>query len=553
MTTPMKQRHVSIYGSGTSMNKHALGSQSYATSKTHGSLATKQANPAAASYQTQDHAGKQTDNEVKGQREKIHESGKSSVKAGLGSATLALPAKATLAYIKFRKKKRRKGTTRYSNYDADGAMPLDFEEWFAMLPWRIRDHYPVTTTRQWFDTAERITTPNNPEHLSMNDFFLWTLTAAAAAHGAISLEEAFNKFDSEPGYAKHGGRVSHQGVAVVCKAMNFGSHSDAIIYSLDKDNSGEISLEELQQAVENEGCFDIALVAKRFLIALAWTSVHHLGRSRKHALQEAAICWRITGHDLPSLLALKEAEAEVARRTAAVPRRGSSASYLEIQAARCAEVDATRAAEKAKHAHRAANVAKVREEVQAHLANSPFMVADLTTLILDVEGEVEETKLDVMQFHEAIKERFRYVSTPWLLDDVFKAVDVDGNQVVGIDELWDWLRGKRYPLDRRIDRRAQRARDLALEPPAGLTLEMIAWDPPTLQHAIWHNLDRAHVSTIDLCRLFANLSTHKGTPVLLKLEFVVEPHTMLQRPSLELNAQHALRAGHVWCGAGLWR
>ena len=63
--------------------------------------------------------------------------------------------------------------------------------------------------------------------------------------------------------------------------------------------------------------------------------------------------------------------------------------------------------------------------------------------------QVEETKLDVMQFHEAIKERFRYVSTPWLLDDVFKAVDVDGNQVVGIDELWDWLRGKRYPLDRR--------------------------------------------------------------------------------------------------------
>ena len=37
----------------------------------------------------------------------------------------------------------------------------------------------------------------------------------------------------------------------------------------------------------------------------------------------------------------------------------------------------------AKRAHRAANTAKVREEVQAQVASSQFMIADLMTLMVD--------------------------------------------------------------------------------------------------------------------------------------------------------------------------
>ena len=38
---------------------------------------------------------------------------------------------------------------------------------------------------------------------------------------------------------------------------------------------------------------------------------------------------------------------------------------------------------------------------------------------------------------------FRFLGTPWVLDDVFKEIDFDLDGEIEIDELWEWCRGVR--------------------------------------------------------------------------------------------------------------
>ena len=71
---------------------------------------------------------------------------------------------------------------------------------------------------------------------------------------------------------------------------------------------------------------------------------------------------------------------------------------------------------------------------------------------------------------------------------------------ISFDELWQWVRGRRHPLDSRGDVRARRARELTIEPAAGASysIELVSWNEVTLRWAIWQALGRAKVSTIDL-------------------------------------------------------
>ena len=41
---------------------------------------------------------------------------------------------------------------------------------------------------------------------------------------------------------------------------------------------------------------------------------------------------------------------------------------------------------------------------------------------------------------------FRFLGTPWVLDDVFKEIDFDLDGEIEGDELWEWCRGVRDPL-----------------------------------------------------------------------------------------------------------
>jgi len=477
------------------------------------------------------------------------------------------------------RKKRRKGTTRYCDYDADGATPLDFEEWYAMMPSRVRNSYPAATTRKWFDAAER-TVPAAPsaDHLSINDFFLWTLSDRATAYGTASLELAFAEYDKQPAYMGRGGLLDREEFAVVCKAMGFAPHAAAIFKSLDKDGSGEIGYEELTEAIETEGCSDISLESKRFLIALAWTSASsgcsnasEGGRppalsNHSQTVRAYAAGWRIKGHDQPTAFALKDAEAELARLTeeSLKTQRSNSATYKEIVAAKRAEAEAAQRAQRATLVHRDANTVKVRDELQGHVRQCQFMIADVVRLLLDDEAQHEPT-MDIMQWHKAMKSSFRFIGTPWVLDDVFKCIDFDSDGEICFDELWEWCRGYRHPFDRRVDRRAQRARDLVIEPPAphyapgepapaGIPLERIQWDVPTFQRQLWGNLERARVSTTDLCRAWDKSGAVGAKPALDKAEFLKMVRGLFRHASgktAQLEARAAPRAALVRRPLGL--
>ena len=44
-----------------------------------------------------------------------------------------------------------------------------------------------------------------------------------------------------------------------------------------------------------------------------------------------------------------------------------------------------------------------------------------------------EMLIDDMEFHKAMKTRFGFRGTPWVLDEVFKSIDTDGSGEIGFD------------------------------------------------------------------------------------------------------------------------
>ena len=55
---------------------------------------------------------------------------------------------------------------------------------------------------------------------------------------------------------------------------------------------------------------------------------------------------------------------------------------------------------------------KVRDELQGHVRQCQFMIADVVRLLLDDEAQHEPT-MDIMQWHKAMKSSFRFIGTPY--------------------------------------------------------------------------------------------------------------------------------------------
>ena len=82
---------------------------------------------------------------------------------------------------------------RFAEFDADGDKKLDFEEFLAFLPKRIRDVYTPRDIRAWFDAADT----NGDGTLSTNEFFRFSLSSSALRWGANPIKSIFEKFDSD--------------------------------------------------------------------------------------------------------------------------------------------------------------------------------------------------------------------------------------------------------------------------------------------------------------------------------------------------------------------
>jgi hypothetical protein len=76
-------------------------------------------------------------------------------------------------------------------------------------------------------------------------------------------------------------------------------------------------------------------------------------------------------------------------------------------------------------------------------------------------------------------------------------LDLDHSGKIGFDELFEFVRGKRHSLDKRV----ARVRAMQMEPPPGITsLSHIVWNVPTLRYLMQQMLTNSNVTMAELMR-----------------------------------------------------
>ena len=153
-----------------------------------------------------------------------------------------------------------KSFTRFSEFDADGSQTLDWEEFYAMQPKRVRDTHTAADVRTWFDAADT----DGDGSLSINEFFLWSLTHAATKHGAVTLQSIFERYDKDGS-----GFLEKAEFDKAAAEMGFGAVSASLFKGMANPSGGGISYRELTTRLKKEVPQD--LETKKMLSALMWT------------------------------------------------------------------------------------------------------------------------------------------------------------------------------------------------------------------------------------------------------------------------------------------
>lgn len=147
----------------------------------------------------------------------------------------------------------------FDDADEDGNEELDFDEWVAMLPAKTRNSRTQEQLRDIFKVADI----NGNGVLSLDEFFLWSLSLASMTSGADA-ESAFSKFDTNGD-----GRLNELEFTRVAEHMGMGDYAHELFAQLPKDSNRTISYRELLKQV---GDVEYSREMKGFLMATAWES-----------------------------------------------------------------------------------------------------------------------------------------------------------------------------------------------------------------------------------------------------------------------------------------
>ena len=335
-----------------------------------------------------------------------------------------------------------------------GNQQLDFEEFYAMQPRKIRDEYTTEDIREWFVAADL----DGNGTICINEFFRWSLLNAAQKHGDEALKASFRQYDTDAT-----GQLDALEFESVCRDMGFESVAYDIFSSLDGDSSGTVSYHELLRSLKEQAPRN--LDTKRMLSALMLTYGNELTERRHKCIDTTG--WTITGRDADS----------------------------------------------------------VKQQLQELLQQSGAQVADIIRLF-DDDADLK-LHVDDIEFISTMREKFGYKGEKRVLDEVFRALDADGNGVVGFDELYEFLRGHKHSLDsRRIKRLEAEWLKLMpgpqLDPRTGsirpIGLHEIEWDEEALRILINQMLVRCGLSPADLLRAWDTDKREKDS--LNRVEFV---------------------------------
>ena len=124
----------------------------------------------------------------------------------------------------------------FAEFDADGKLSLDLEEFISMVPGPMRHEFSSEELGLWFAQADR----DGNGILTVDEYFLWSLTNAMASFGANALASVFAKLDNDDT-----GQLDALEFGVACQEFGFGTVADTIFKALDADGGGTLSLREL--------------------------------------------------------------------------------------------------------------------------------------------------------------------------------------------------------------------------------------------------------------------------------------------------------------------
>ena len=109
---------------------------------------------------------------------------------------------------------------------SDGQLLLDFEEFYAMQPGRIRDKHTASEIRSWFDAAD----VSNDGRLSLHEFFMFSLSVSAQEYGAATMEKIFRRHDRD-----RSGLLDALEFSRAMDEMGFGVAAHELFAALDAD------------------------------------------------------------------------------------------------------------------------------------------------------------------------------------------------------------------------------------------------------------------------------------------------------------------------------
>ena len=179
---------------------------------------------------------------------------------------------------------------RFADADEDGDQLLDFDEFSAMMPDKLRSMFTTEEIRGWFDAADA----DNSGKLSISEYFLWTLHNAHEIYGEDAIHQVFAKFDPD-----QSGHLDMREFQHACDETGFGLVAHNIFRTLDPDRNGYISYTELMTSLRNGMPCDES--AKRMLTTLIQTYDVERKAEAKRTHETMGHEWVIGGNSVTEL------------------------------------------------------------------------------------------------------------------------------------------------------------------------------------------------------------------------------------------------------------